>query len=107
MSIIAPESDSTEQRLRDEVTSAYRPESLAALRQLAGTGANALVITHLVKRFEKSGGLMAGLKQHLRRNATPDLAIPAAKAQIQSLLTQLGNKTGLPLHKWQKDEHQC
>ena len=72
MSIIAPKSDSTEQVLRDAVTSAYRPESLAALRQLAGTGANALVIDHLVKRFEKSGGLMAGLKQRFRHDATPD-----------------------------------
>lgn len=53
MSIVAPESDSTDQHLRDEVTSAYRPESLAALRRLAGEGTDALVIEHLVKRFKK------------------------------------------------------
>ncbi len=79
MSLVTPESDITEEPMRDDTLVAYRPETLVILHDLVGATENALVIEHLVKRFNKGAGIFAGLKQRLRK---PSAEAEAARPKM-------------------------
>ncbi len=92
MSVIAPLSDEISHTGGDAPGSAYRPDQLADLRRLTAGAGDALVIDHLVKRFEKSGGLFAGLKQRFPRRAPEAPARTKVVRAVDDISLRIGRR---------------
>ena len=91
MSLLAPSSADTHIQ-RGDGGAAYRPADLALLRQLAEGSDDALVVDHLVKKFEKNSDLFAGLKERFRKRDAADSARPKAVRAVDDVSLRIGRR---------------
>jgi ABC-2 type transport system ATP-binding protein len=92
VSVIAPLSDETSHSFGAAPGSAYRPDHLAELRRLTDGTAAALVIDHLVKRFEKGGDPFASLKQRFLRRAGETPARAKVVRAVDDISLRIGRR---------------
>lgn len=94
MSVIAPLSDETSQTLRDGLpaATAYRPGQLEALHALAAGTEDALVVEHLVKRFEKEHDVFASLKQRFLRRDPAVAERPKVVRAVDDVSLRIGRR---------------
>jgi ABC-2 type transport system ATP-binding protein len=94
VSVIAPLSDETPQTVRDGLpaATAYRPGQLEALHALAAGTEDALVVEHLVKRFEKEHDLFASLKQRFLRRDPAVADRPKVVRAVDDVSLRIGRR---------------
>ncbi|MBA3825487.1 MAG: ATP-binding cassette domain-containing protein, partial [Ktedonobacterales bacterium] len=91
MSSFAP-SPAESHSQRGDVGAAYRPADLATLRDLTAGQGDALVVDHLIKKFEKGSDLFAGLKDRFRRRDADPAARPKAIRAVDDISLRIGRR---------------
>jgi ABC-2 type transport system ATP-binding protein len=91
MSLLVPSTaDSHSQR--GDVGAAYRPADRAILRDLTEGQGDALVVEHLIKKFEKASDLFAGLKDRFRKRDAEPVARPKAIRAVDDISLHIGRR---------------